>query len=314
MTQSSCSPADSPMLFVEPVVKSGIAERFIGFLGSEKDASLQCAAIKALSVGIKVAVPYLNVTGAPDSLLRTCRPYWEDAANDTPLMSSDSGRATPLSRFSTPQVGARCCTLCTSAQPAPAAPCRALTPAPRPNSDPDVAKEAALALGRLCREHGVAAVISAGAVEPLARLTELLAPPDFVCASLTAISAIVGEKPPPLIEVVTPFAPTLVSLIHGEHDLDVLRDSLRCLDVFADGGNDRIEAVVEAEGVPRIVELIAHADAGVKVNDCTPREGFGRSLRCPCRCLACSSTRFVLLEVLSVATLLRRKRQSMQDA
>lgn len=128
-----------------------------------------------------------------------------------------------------------------------------------------MAKEAVFALGRLCEAGCLTAVLAAGAVEPLARLTELLAPPDFVLASLGTISAIVGGKPEQPAEVVAPFAPMLVSLIHGEHDLDVLCRSLQCLDHFTDGSNNRIQSIVEAEGVARATELVSHADSRVKV-------------------------------------------------
>lgn len=44
-------PAVSPKAFIEPVVKSGVAERFVAFLANDENAALQCAAIRALSVG-----------------------------------------------------------------------------------------------------------------------------------------------------------------------------------------------------------------------------------------------------------------------
>jgi len=64
-------------------------------------------------------------------------------------------------------------------------------------------------------------------------------------------------KPPPDFRVVQPALPILAYMIRSD-DADVLADACWALSYLSDGPNHKIQAVIEARVVPRLVQLLDH--------------------------------------------------------
>ncbi|KAF5752163.1 importin subunit alpha-1 isoform X1 [Tripterygium wilfordii] len=71
-------------------------------------------------------------------------------------------------------------------------------------------------------------------------------------------------KPQPPFEQVKPALPALERLVHS-NDEEVLTDACWALSYLSDGTNDKIQAVIEACVVPRLVELLLHPSPSVLI-------------------------------------------------
>ncbi|RCV25366.1 hypothetical protein SETIT_5G160800v2 [Setaria italica] len=65
-------------------------------------------------------------------------------------------------------------------------------------------------------------------------------------------------------EHVKPALPVLRQLIHSQ-DVEVLSNACRALSYLSDGGNDNIQAVIEAGACPQLVELLNHSSPSVLI-------------------------------------------------
>ncbi|XP_047333748.1 importin subunit alpha-like [Impatiens glandulifera] len=71
-------------------------------------------------------------------------------------------------------------------------------------------------------------------------------------------------KPQPHFEQTMPALPALARLIHSNDD-EVLTDACWALSYLSDGTNDKIQAVIDANVCPRLVELLTHPSPSVLI-------------------------------------------------
>ena len=131
--------------------------------------------------------------------------------------------------------------------------------------DDDVREQAVWALGNIAGDSpsNRDLVLNAGALEPLlAQLTEASRVSMLRNATWT-LSNFCRGKPQPQFGIVSPALPTLARLINST-DEEVLIDACWALSCLSDGTNDNIQAVIEAEVVTRLVELLAHPSPTVQ--------------------------------------------------
>ncbi|KAG0488092.1 hypothetical protein HPP92_006903 [Vanilla planifolia] len=130
----------------------------------------------------------------------------------------------------------------------------------------DVREQAVWALGNVagdsprCRDL----VLSNGALIPLlARLNDR-AKLSMLRNATWTLSNFCRGKPQPKFEQTKPALPALKYLIHL-NDEEVLTDACWALSYLSDGSNDKIQAVIEAGVVPRLVELLLHSSPSVLI-------------------------------------------------
>ncbi|KAL9239051.1 hypothetical protein vseg_013406 [Gypsophila vaccaria] len=71
-------------------------------------------------------------------------------------------------------------------------------------------------------------------------------------------------KPPPSFDQTRPALPALERLIHSNDD-EILTDACWALSYLSDGPNDKIQAVIDANVCPRLVELLLHPSPTVLI-------------------------------------------------
>ena len=130
----------------------------------------------------------------------------------------------------------------------------------------DVREQAVWALGSIagdspmCRDY----VLQAGALGPL---LALLSKQDKLRVLRTAtwtLSSLCRENhPPPDWDLISPALTALPKLIHSPDD-EVLIDACWAISYLSYGSNDRIQAVIEADVVHRLVDLLNHQSSSVQ--------------------------------------------------
>ena len=132
----------------------------------------------------------------------------------------------------------------------------------------DVREQAVWALGNIagdspmCRDN----VLQAGALTPL--LTLLSESEQHGLSMLRnttwALSNFCrGKQPQPDWDLISPALTVLSKLIHSPDD-EILIDACWAISYLSDGSNDKIQAVIEAGVVPRLVELLNHRSSSVQ--------------------------------------------------
>ncbi|KAF5786452.1 putative importin-alpha, importin-beta-binding domain, armadillo-like helical [Helianthus annuus] len=130
----------------------------------------------------------------------------------------------------------------------------------------DVREQAVWALGNVagdspkCRDL----VLGQGALLPLLALLNENAKLSMLRNATWTLSNFCRGKPQPAFEQTRPALPALQQLIHST-DEEVLTDACWALSYLSDGTNDKIQAVIEANVCPRLVELLNHPSPSVLI-------------------------------------------------
>ncbi|XP_023753852.2 importin subunit alpha-1a [Lactuca sativa] len=130
----------------------------------------------------------------------------------------------------------------------------------------DVREQAVWALGNVagdspkCRDL----VLAQGALIPLLSQLNEHAKLSMLRNATWTLSNFCRGKPQPSFSQTKPALPALQQLIHS-NDEEVLTDACWALSYLSDGTNDKIQAVIEANVCPRLVELLNHPSPSVLI-------------------------------------------------
>ncbi|MCL7031362.1 hypothetical protein MKW94_027533, partial [Papaver nudicaule] len=130
----------------------------------------------------------------------------------------------------------------------------------------DVREQAVWALGNVagdspkCRDL----VLGQGALIPLLQQLNEHAKLSMLRNATWTLSNFCRGKPQPPFEQTRPALPALERLIHSTYE-EVLTDACWALSYLSDGTNDKIQAVIEANVCPRLVELLMHPSPSVLI-------------------------------------------------
>jgi len=129
----------------------------------------------------------------------------------------------------------------------------------------DVREQAVWALGNIagdspqCRDM----VLSLGILGPLMAQINENSRTSMMRNATWALSNLCRGKPQPDFEVVKPAVPCFAHLVLSSDD-EVATDACWALSYLSDGTNDKIQAVIDAGVVSRLVELLSHPSTSVK--------------------------------------------------
>ncbi|KAL0700561.1 hypothetical protein Bca4012_056683 [Brassica carinata] len=123
----------------------------------------------------------------------------------------------------------------------------------------EVREQAVWALGNVagdspkCRDL----VLSSDAMTPLLAQFNEYSKPSMLRNATWTLSNFCRGKPQPAFEQIKPALPVLDRLLHST-DVEVLTDACWTLSYLSDGDNDKIQTVINAGVIPRLVQLLAH--------------------------------------------------------
>ncbi|CAH8273444.1 unnamed protein product [Arabidopsis lyrata] len=130
----------------------------------------------------------------------------------------------------------------------------------------DVREQAVWALGNVagdspkCRDL----VLSYGAMMPLLTQFNDNTKLSMLRNATWTLSNFCRGKPPPSFEQTQPALPVLERLVQSM-DEEVLTDACWALSYLSDNSNDKIQAVIDAGVVPRLIQLLAHSSPSVLI-------------------------------------------------
>jgi HEAT repeat protein len=131
----------------------------------------------------------------------------------------------------------------------------------------ELREQAAWALGNIAGDSPEKRniVLQAGALEPLLHCITHTEQIGVIRNCGWTLSNFCRGKPPPPFPAIAPALPILSMLLNRSQDEEILTDVCWALSYLTDGTNDRIQPVIEQEGiVPRVVELLDHENPTVQ--------------------------------------------------
>ncbi|XP_035229064.1 importin subunit alpha-3-like [Stegodyphus dumicola] len=126
----------------------------------------------------------------------------------------------------------------------------------------NVCEQAVWALGNIIGDGPVFRdyVIRLGVVPPLLSFIKPDTPVPFLRnVTWVIVNLCRSEDPLPPVETMTELLPALCMLIHHT-DVNILIDTVWALYYLTDGGNDRIQMVIDSLVVPQLVPLLSHKE------------------------------------------------------
>jgi len=132
------------------------------------------------------------------------------------------------------------------------------------SQSPDVREQCAWCLSNIAGDCAELRdfVIQSGAMQPLLQNVIQPASNSMLRNTIWALSNLCRGKPQPKMETVAPAIPVLAATLNSE-DTEILVDCCWALSYLSDGDNERVEAVVQSNVVPRLVQLLSHASPTV---------------------------------------------------
>jgi len=129
----------------------------------------------------------------------------------------------------------------------------------------DVREQAIWGLGNIAGDSPALRdrVLAAGALQPIVDLHDATPSLTFRRNAVWTLSNFCRGKPQPPLEQVSGAMRMLVGAL-GSDDEQIITDAAWALSYIADGPNDRIQAVLDAGILPRIVELLEHGSPSVQ--------------------------------------------------
>jgi hypothetical protein len=129
----------------------------------------------------------------------------------------------------------------------------------------DVREQSIWALGNIAGDGPVFRnnVLEAGIIPPLVSVMTPQSRRSLLRNSTWTISNLCRGKPAAAFEIVKHCVPVLAQMIHVD-DAEVLTDACWALSYLSDGSSERVQAVVNAGCVKRMVELMTHEALSVK--------------------------------------------------
>jgi len=126
------------------------------------------------------------------------------------------------------------------------------------DGDEEIREQATWALGNIAGDSVAYRnyTLDSNIVAPLVHILQVGSQKMSVIRNATwTISNLCRGKPTAKFEVIAPFAPVLGRLIH-HHDLEVIIDATWALSYISDGTDSNIQAVIDSNVVPRLIQLL----------------------------------------------------------
>lgn len=133
------------------------------------------------------------------------------------------------------------------------------------NSTDEVREQCVWALGNVagdspkCRNY----VLECGGLQALLKLVVENPKVTLLRNATWTISNLCRGKPQPELQMVQPALPILCQLLF-HNDEEVLIDACWAISYLSDGTNDHIQSVINAQVVPKLVELLGYFTTGVQ--------------------------------------------------
>lgn len=109
-------------------------------------------------------------------------------------------------------------------------------------------------------------LLQSGALQPVLDCLTDATKPDLLRTAVWALSSLHRGRPRPPLQAVKSALPHVARLLSSSDDADVLANACWTLSCISDDAyTERIQAVVEAGVVPRLVQLLAHGDQSVVI-------------------------------------------------
>merc|ERR1712232_1492143 len=124
----------------------------------------------------------------------------------------------------------------------------------------DVREQALWALGNIAGDspNFRDLVLQSSGLHPMMKVLQSTEKTSTMRNATWALGNLCRGKPPPPLEWVWPALTVFAQLVHS-NDCEVLSDACWALSYLSDGSSERIQAVIQANVCPRLVELLLHS-------------------------------------------------------